>query len=182
MLSLAGGATALYCLWQLRRWLAEAEAAASAGPRRMEALVDELLATAEATTAMVEEKAEALATAVAEADKRLAALSGGTEVPAAMPAVQPAAAPVAPVVAQPQVAPPVAPSDPAAARVAAAVEAVRQGKAPAPAADEGDLYAQVQALAGAGVSVTAIARQLGLSKGEVQLILGLGRVESGVKP
>lgn len=196
LLSLAGGAIALVCLWQLRRWLAESEAAAAAGPRRMEALVDELLATAEATNALVEEKAETLAAAVAEADKRLALLAAAAAQPAAAVAVQPAAPPPVPAVpAQPVLqsvmqpvvqapAPPPAPAqtDPATARVAAAVEAVREGRAPADSGDEGDLYVKVHSLAGAGVSVTAIARQLGLSKGEVQLILGLGKAQAGVKP
>lgn len=172
LLSLAGGAVALYCLWQLRRWLGEAEAASAAGPQRLEALVDELLVTAEATAAVVQEKAEALEAVIARADERVAALGKAVEGapvlarPAgSMAEARPAAAALPEV---PVEAPVLAPEPPAAA--------------PAPQAAGPDLHERVAALADAGLDVTAIARQMGLTKGEVQLVLGLRRTPGGVQP
>jgi hypothetical protein len=162
LLALAGAAVALYSLWQLRRWLAEGETSAAAVPRRLEALVDELLVTAETTSTVVQDKAEALAVAIAEADRRLEALRAipmREATTAALPREVPAA--TVPI-------PPPLP-DPVSAVPAAAVPVVP------------DLHRQVYGLTDAGQDVTAVARKLGLTKGEVQLILGLRQNGQGAK-
>lgn len=143
LLLLAGGAVSLYCLWQFRRWLGEPAESGPSGSQRLEVLVDELVATAEAASAVVRERAEALTELIAEADRRVGAL----------------AAP-APVVETQE--PPVAPPAPAPAVPASE-----------PVAGPADAHRQVYALADAGHDVTAIARRLGLTKGEVLLILGI---------
>lgn len=140
LLLLIGGAISLYSLWQFRRWLTAGQEGVAAGSRRLEGLVDELVATAEATVSAVEEKAEALTDVIARADEKLARLEAAT----------------------------VAPPAPAPAQPAAAV-------APAPAADADlpELHRLIYGLADAGKDVTGIARQLHITKGEVELILGL---------
>lgn len=157
LLALVGGAVALYCLWQFRRWLAEGERSSGAGPRRLEVLVDELLTTAEATSSVVQEKAEQLAEAIAEADKRIAALKAPAAGAPAVPG-QPAGAAPEPVV--PTVTLPLPEPEPAVA--------VAEPEPGVPV-----LHRDVYALADAGQDLTTIARTLGLTKGEVQLILGL---------
>jgi hypothetical protein len=82
ILMLAGLCLAVISFWQLRRALAEA----SATPAKLDGLIDELVATAEATTAVVADRAEALSALLAEADKRIAELrlaGGPAEAPAA---------------------------------------------------------------------------------------------------
>lgn len=69
-LMLLGLALASLSLWQVGRLLREAERA----PARLDALVDELVATAEATTATVADRAEALSSLLEAADERIAAL------------------------------------------------------------------------------------------------------------
>ncbi|HWI62389.1 MAG TPA: hypothetical protein VNT75_11160 [Symbiobacteriaceae bacterium] len=150
LLLLTGGAVSMYCLWQFRRWLGEAPEKESASAQRLEVLVDELVATAEATSAVVEEKAEALTELIAQADRRLGALAAASQ------AVPVAAAPVP------------APVEAAAPVPVAAPEAV-----PAAGSGQSETHRKVYALADGGHDVTAIARRLGLSKGEVLLILGL---------
>lgn len=181
LLALAGATVALYCLWQLRRWLAEGEAASAAVPRRLEKLVDELLATAEATSVVVQEKAEALETAIAEADRRLAQLNAAALPPAAlMPepfATPPVSAPAAAVPAVATVELPLPPAwepapEPAAATVAAPAAEVDVLREAGPSAVPA-LHREVYMMADSGLDVTAIARRLSLTKGEVQLILGL---------
>jgi hypothetical protein len=150
LLFLIGAALSVYCLWQLRRWLEQADGAAAAGSRRLGSLVDELVATAETTVSVVEEKAEALAAAIARADERLVRLEAAVAAPPvqAMPAM-PAVRAVAPA------------HEPGPAAVAVPVPAQRE------------LYSKVYALADAGHDVTGIARTLNIAKGEVQLILGI---------
>lgn len=144
LLLLAGGAVALYCLWQFRRWLGEPAESGPAGSQRLEVLIDELVATAEATSAVVQERADALTGLIAEADRRIGALAAP---PPAVAEVQaPAVAPPAPAQAVP---------------------------APEPVTGPPEAHRQVYALADAGHDVTAIARRLGLTKGEVLLILGI---------
>ncbi|MDB4895871.1 MAG: hypothetical protein JWN15_2133 [Firmicutes bacterium] len=152
LLFLIGAALSVYCLWQLRRWLEQADGAAAAGSRRLGSLVDELVATAETTVSVVEEKAEALAAAIARADERLVRLEAAVAAPPvqALPAVAAVRALEVEPVHEPR---PVA-------------EAV-----PVPAQRE--LYSKVYALADAGHDVTGIARTLNIAKGEVQLILGI---------
>jgi len=145
LLLLAGGAVSLYCLWQFRRWLGEPAESGQAGSQRLEVLIDELVATAEATSTVVRERADALTGLIAEADRRIGALA------APPPAVVEAQA--------------VAVAPPAPAQVVAA--------APEPAPGPAEAHRQVYALADAGHDVTAIARRLGLTKGEVLLILGI---------
>lgn len=143
-LLLLGGALAAYSLWQLRRWLVEAERHAAAGPRRLEAIAAELIATAEGTAAAVAEKTEALADAIARANAaaaRLDAAAVGAGDPEGPQAPSPEPAPVK--------------------------------AAPAPVVERPEMHRRVYSLADAGLDVTGIARQLGLAKGEVQLILGL---------
>lgn len=209
LLLLTGGAIALYCLWQFRRWLGEPQETGPAGIQRLETLVDELVATAEATSAVVQEKAEALAGLIAEADRRIGALSAGDAGAGAGSAGRAAAGRPEPAVQaemRPQAAvpttdaqptevrraevrrePAVGPDLPATASAAPAgakaevVPANAAVGAPAPAQPAAeqpgtqvpDLHRQVYALADAGNDLTAIARRLGLTKGEVQLILGL---------
>ncbi|MDF2627924.1 MAG: hypothetical protein K0R39_1755 [Symbiobacteriaceae bacterium] len=167
LLLLAGGAVALYCLWQFRRWLGEPPEAGPAGVQRLETLVDELVATAEATSAVVQEKAEALAGLIAEADRRIGALSDEKAAAGAPAASQPTLVAHAPLPAEPAAAPPAAVSAPVTA-LAPALPAAEP-----PAAHVPETHRQVYALADAGHEVTAIARSLGLTKGEVQLILGI---------
>lgn len=95
-------------LWQVGRLLRQAEAA----PARLDALVDELVATAEATTATVADRAEALGALLEAADARIASLQalcgglGGAATPGASvgrsatpaPGYGPAQAPGAPAV------------------------------------------------------------------------------------
>ena len=133
---LAGGAVSLYCLWQLGRWLREGtEAPPARDASRLEALVDELVATAEATVTMIQDRSEALSDVIAEADRRLALL---TAVPAPAPV------------------------------------AVNEPEPAGPEVEPGrELHAQVYRLLDGGQDVTAVARQLGLTKGEVLLIQGL---------
>lgn len=157
LLLLIGGACSLYCLWQLRRWLGESEATASSASRRLETLVDELVATAETTVTLVEEKAEELSRVIARADERLARLDVITRAPAPAPAPAPPVEPAA-VITMP--APPAEPARPA-AFPPGLPEAQR------------DVYSTVYALADSGLDVTAIARRLSMTKGEIQLILGL---------
>lgn len=170
LLSLAGAAVALYCLWQLRRWLQETQAAAAAGPQRLEALVDELLATAEATAIVVQEKAEALEAVIAQADRRIETLHRGAPAPEAAVAasVAPAPAPAEPAAPGPTPAPASAPAP--------------EPVLPAPPASEPgqelpEIHRAVYTLYDAGQDHTAIARRLGLTKGEVQLILGLRQTQ-----
>lgn len=88
-LMLVGLVLAGYALRQVGRLLREAEQA----PARLDALVDELVATAEATTATVVDRAEALGQLLVAADERIAALRAAQ--PAAAPAhVPPATAQV----------------------------------------------------------------------------------------
>lgn len=180
LLLLAGGAVALYCLWQFRRWLGESQESGPAGVQRLETLVDELVATAEATSTVVQEKAEALAGLIAEADRRIGALPAGEAATAAVPAGR-SEAPGPTVEAHPE--PAVSP-DAGVRATDVAVGAVLRG-APGPSQTpvqpvvepsgprSPDLHRQVYDLADAGSDLTAIARGTGLSKGEVQLILGL---------
>jgi hypothetical protein len=107
----------------------------------------------EATAAVVQEKAEALSELITQADQRIGALSA--------PAV---AAP--PMAAAPAAAP---------APVAAAVPAPAPAPAPASAPALPEMHRDVYALADSGQDVTMIARRLGLTKGEVQLVLSLRR-------
>jgi hypothetical protein len=164
LLLLAGGAVALYCLWQFRRWLGEPQESGPAGVQRLETLVDELVATAEATSAVVQDKAEALAGLLAEADRRIGALSAGEPLPGAgrLSAVDQPEPTVTPEVS---VAAPESASVPSQAPVQALAEAAGP-RVP-------DLHRQVYELVDAGTDVTAIARRLGMTKGEVQLILGI---------
>lgn len=69
-LILAGLVLALLSFRQLNRLLREVERA----PARLDLLVDELVATAEATTGMVADRAEALSSLLAAADERIAQL------------------------------------------------------------------------------------------------------------
>lgn len=149
-LLLAGGAISLYCLWQLGRWLRETDQTTrETDPARLEALVDELVVTAETTVTMIQDRSEALSGVIAQADKRLAELSAAVAAP-----------------------------------VAAPVEAVATEQEPAPDAPAVEAgrgtHAQVYQLADNGQDVTAIARQMGLTKGEVLLILGLRQTGRGL--
>ncbi len=152
LLLVIGATLSLYCLWQLHRWLRSAEAASAEGPRRLEKLVDELVATAEATVSMVDEKAETLTAAIERADLVLRRLEGAV-----------ATSPSERAKEEPAAEPPVAVREPV--------------LAPAPKqAAEPDLppaYAEVYRMADKGLGVTEIARRLNMTKGEVQLILGL---------
>jgi len=164
MLLLAGGVVSLYCLWQLRTWLREMpQPEQGKDPVRLEALVDELVATAETTVAMVQERSEALTAAVAQADRRLIELSAAvkaapvTAVPAAASAAL--SEPPLPVVPGPEPKPEPEPEP---------------DLEPEPQPEPGrELHTRVYRLADQGHDVTAIARQMGLTKGEVLLILGL---------
>jgi hypothetical protein len=82
ILMLAGLCLAVISFWQLRRALGEV----AATPARLDGLIDELVATAEATTAIVADRAEALSALLAEADQRIADLRQ-----VGAPAVAPAA-------------------------------------------------------------------------------------------
>ncbi len=161
LLLLIGGGIAFYSLWQLRRWLAEAERQSAAGPRRLEAIVEELIATAEGASAAVAEKTEALELSITKANAALAKLdaanAGGVQSAAPRrlvgPRVKRAAAP-----------------EPVAAPAAQADPVLMS------APDVPELHRRVYTLADTGQDVTTIARQLSLTKGEVQFILGLRRM------
>jgi len=242
LLLLAGGAIAFAGIWQFRRWIQETQDEMSAGPRRLEVIVDELVATAETTVAAIEEKTEALAGSLSRADlavkrveeaikaaqelaaapkppsgkaaredpapKASAAKRGGTKPPPRAPVaqrpLQPAIAPSPEILTAEQERPaprpelklaePLpsreqeirellgrrppprmhAPERPVAARPAE--PAPRRPESGAAPADLPDLHQRVYALTDKGVDVTDIARQLSMTKGEVQLILGLRRM------
>lgn len=88
-LMLGGLGLAGLSLWQVSRLLREVERA----PARLDALVDELVATAEATTATVTDRAEELSILLAAADERIATLRQA-QMAEPVPQWQPRAAPV----------------------------------------------------------------------------------------
>lgn len=182
MLLLVGGGLSLYCLWRFRGWLGQPHGSeiGAAHIQRIEVLVDELLATAEATSSVVQEKAEALQELIDRADRRLRALEAAVE-DAPLPA--PAPAPVAAAVEVPAAAPAPAPvSGPSPLRPmplpaslpADPVPVVDVAGAPEPAGQT-EVQRKVYTLADQGQDVTAIARRLGMTKGAVQLMLSLRR-------
>jgi hypothetical protein len=150
---LGGLGLAILSLWQVGRLLREAERA----PARLDALVDELVATAEATTATVVDRAEALTTLLAAADERIAALRGE------------AGRPASPVEPEGQV---------VVSRTRVAVTTVqppsgglgdRQRPQTQPSASS--LATVVSARAAAGQDEATIARELGLARTAVRLAL-----------
>lgn|GEM_PF-2168900 len=176
LLFLAGATASAYCLWQFRRWLQEAEAATAARPRELERLTDELLATAEMTTAVVQEKSEVLQGLIEEADRRVATLARREEQPPApVIALQPRVdePPVTPEVVAPPLPEPVVEQAPI--QPEAPVPAQEESRLPVERADMPVLHQQVLALAAAGRDEASIARELGLGRGEVRLILDLRR-------
>lgn len=224
LLLLAGGAVAFYGIWQFRRWIRETQEAVAAGPRRLETIVDELVATAEATVAAVAEKSESVVEVLDRADQTvrrleeatkaalesLEALKHAGEKSAKKPAA-PKASPAragggrsrAAAAAKPPGGTPPAPTPSAEPppreleiqellgrrRVPLRSQSFEHAGAsrhaePAPlrketgaaTADLPDLHRRIYGLADAGLDVTDIARQLSMTKGEVQLILGLRRM------
>lgn len=92
-LMLGGLVLAGVSLWQVGRLLRASEEA----PARLDALVDELVATAEATTATVADRAEELSMLLAAADERIATMremQQPTPAPASAPAGTQPSAPV----------------------------------------------------------------------------------------
>lgn len=185
-------------LWQVRQWIREAEAKVAAGPRRLEAIAEELIETAEVASAAVAEKTEELAAAIAMAERtadRLNAIISGSAGQAPAPVRPPArsAQPVrfrharreirTPAPAQSHAAHTTPPAAPAPVTAAAA------GSAPKPAAPQSEpsplaaihptapeMHRRIWQMADTGQDVTTIARLLSITKGEVQTILGLRRL------
>lgn len=158
VLLLAGGTICLLSLWQLRRWIMDLKRETAAAPRRLEAIVDELIATAEAASAAVAEKTEDLAEQIGRAERAAAELRTlNARPPAPARPEAPALEPRAVDVPEPAAAEPREPPRP-----------------DAPLLPE--MHRRVYQLADSGQDVTAIARFLSLTKGEVQLILGLRRM------
>lgn len=93
VLMLGGFVLAVLSLWQVSRLLRESERA----PARLDALVDELVATAEATTATVADRAEELSLLLAAADERIATLREVQQAIPVQPSAPPTAMPSAPV-------------------------------------------------------------------------------------
>lgn len=146
-------------LWQLRLWIRRAEQVNLTAPARFEAIVEELVSTAEAASAAVAEKTEELEAALERADRKLEELEAGTR--SARPQE---------VVARPLRARP-------ALRLTAPHRIGRlETVAPQPQPVMPELHRRVYQLVDAGHDVTAVARQLSVTKGEVQLILNLRRM------
>jgi hypothetical protein len=131
-------------LWQVGRLLQQAETATT----RLDLLVDELVATAEATTATVADRAEALGELLSQADERVASLQAMT-----------AGAAGAPVVPQ------------APARTQAPSQTQDLLRTQAPAASVGEI---VRARLAAGQDEATIARELGLARTAVRLAARTG--------
>lgn len=218
LLLAVGSLLAGFSLWQLRRWLLTAQSNLTDGPRRLEALAEELLNSAEAATAAVAEETERLAELIARAETRAAelrALVKESAEPVRLPApgagparARPAHTAVAAVplrfrharkeirrspaerAALSQPGPALGPApgpalgltpgpgngqSPASAH--AGVPSPSLPMRPAAAAGEmPETHRLVYSLADKGSNVTQIARQLSITKGEVQLILGLRRL------
>lgn len=169
LLLLVGVGVLLYSLWQLRRWLAEAQGRLAAAPRRLEGIVEELIVTAEGAAAVVAERTEALEGTIARANATLAKLD------AAMTGRSRAGE----LSLRKRVSVPKDRHPRAASASLGSVQATETAPAvpPAPATPEiPELHRRVYALADAGQDLTSIARQLSLTKGEVQFILGLRRM------
>lgn len=232
-----GGLITGYSLWQLKRWLREAGTGLNEGPRRLEALAEELINSAEAASAVVAEETERLADLIARAEGRAVELRGllerspdpvhapagagrtpgltsgrvtVTAVPlrfrharkeirrtaperAALSQPGPAMIQLVPAMAGPQsgsipLVPGAGPAAPHSAPAAEAADPDSRGPAgtaalPASAvrpagshSETPETHRLVYTLADKGNDVTQIARQLSMAKGEVQLILGLRRL------
>lgn len=156
--------------------------------RRLEEQATDLALVAEEVLADLSERAERLQALVAEADKLLAAAGAASPQPAAAAAAsapEPGQAPT-PAPAPTQAAAPPAPAAddvPPALALVAALEAAAagHGEVTAPArrsraAEPPASHRAVWDLAEQGLDVTAIARRLQKTKGEVELILGLRRL------
>lgn len=212
LLLVIGGLITGYALWQVRRWLRETSVSLTEGPRRLEAIAEELINSAEAASAAVAEETERLADLITRAEARAGELrallerspepvrapGSGKQVPGARgERVMVTAVPVrfrharkeirrtaAERTALSQPGPGPAPAvslsiQPAPMPAAASVTAeqpvsIRESN---PVTNEmPETHRLVYTLADRGQDVTQIARQLSMTKGEVQLILSLRRL------
>jgi transposase-like protein len=162
-----------YALWQLKQWVRQMQEASLSAPHRLEAIVEELVLTAEVASAAVAEKTEQLDAALASVDERLAKLQTA--------AVAARAAADGLPVSRPRPRP--AQRLPVSTRVSPSAPEPVELTLPAPSLRPLDLqpampelHRRVYRLADAGSDVTTIARQLSVTKGEIQLILNLRRV------
>jgi DNA-binding NarL/FixJ family response regulator len=136
-----GGCLTLYTLWQVRRALRSLEEARMAGPVRLQEIMDELVASAELASQVVEEKSEELIRLISMADDRLLRLGKTATTPAGVEQLP---------------------------------EDLRQPELEQPQVVN-ERHRLVLDLANRGSDVTGIARELNITKGEVQLILGIHR-------
>lgn len=154
LLILAGAGLIFYALWELRRVtrLLRSGPDLGAEARRLENLAADIAAAAGEVAEDLERRSERLTALLQAADERLAALRGALAVqvpPPPPPAAAPAPPGPAPAAAVPP--PPAAPALP-------------------------ELHRRVYELADAGLDAEAVARELKLARGEVQLVLGLRRL------
>jgi hypothetical protein len=146
----------LFCLWRFKRYTREMIQAAAAGPKRLEVLVEELIATAESTASLVSEKTEELEAYIQAADLRIASLRGEailTE-PKPQPGLKAGEPPLGAAGPEVQAQGVTAPND--------------QGSSPT-------VHRHVLALTAAGLPPAGIARELQISAGMVEMILSMRR-------
>jgi len=173
LLLVAGTIITGYALWQLKHWVRQIQDASLSAPQRLEAIVEELVLTAEVASAAVAEKTEQLDAALASVDERIAKLQ--TSAAAARAAAD--GMPPARLRSRQAYRLPAPTRDPS--PQTEPVDLVL----PAPSLRPLDLHPtmpelhrRVYRLADAGNDITTIARQLSVTKGEIQLILNLRRV------
>lgn len=173
LLLVTGAIITGYALWQLKQWVRQMQEASLSAPQRLEAIVEELVLTAEVASAAVAEKTEQLDAALASVDERIAKLQ--TAAVAARAAADGMSA------NRPRFRQAYRLPDPA--RVSPPATEPLELAMPAPSLRPLDLHPampelhrRVYRLADAGNDVTTIARQLSVTKGEIQLILNLRRM------
>jgi len=162
-----------YSLWQLKQWIRQMQEASLTAPQRLEAIVEELVLTAEVASAAVAEKTEQLDAALASVDERIVKLSKAAGAARAATEGMPSTR------SRPRQAYRVRSSE----RVSAPENEPIELTLPIPSHRPlnlppamPELHRRVYRLADAGNDITTIARQLSVTKGEIQLILNLRRV------
>ncbi len=151
VLILAGAGLIVYALWELQRLVHLMRVGSGSAPdfKRLEAIAAEIVSAAEAVSDDLDQRTERLSELLRLADERLATMR--TSLVAHAPAAAPAH------VESPVPLPVVRPTSEAAPGVPV-------------------LYRQVYDMADAGQETEVIAREMKITRGEVQLILGLRRL------
>lgn len=171
----------MWGLMDLRRQARQMAETAQQMPERLTRLADELVLAAEEAAAAMRERSDSLADLVQTADDRIAALRGALARAEHAEGVQPK--PVAIQTPAPRAADetfvPVDLAAPKPLRGRSQDTAlVRQQVERAALFGKGlNVHAQVRQMAAEGMASGVIAQQLGLSKGEVEMILGLHKLD-----